>query len=473
MIHDRGHRKPWENGTGGRGRKPHTAHYTEADDSFGSGDDENEHDHESDEGVPEEVAVAYATYQTAKQKYKEHQKSRGFQQASDNRHDQHPGNKQNERASDKIKLMKAKSFCSGCGRRGHWHKDAECPHNQGGQQKGGDENFDPGRGRDQRQVLNELPGGGGEHRGRGIGGRKCCPELSRDCYFTENEFATAYRDRHEMCVIDVEQDDRFRVDGEDDDDSFHDIPEEGEGIEVYECNEYTLEDRATFAYDSGDFSFSTCQELLDDAFSTVLKGGARRGNVIDGAKNSLVLGYYCHGGMNGVTKGAVNHTALTRYLNHFVAADNPPGATWSAISIFKGGVVKVHHDYNNAAGSRNYFASFGQTSGGELWVHDSSVTEQDIARDALSKIQWKRTGSGEWLPGRLHDSQEKFVEFDPHVKHQVVGAEGEAWQAVAYSPRETDNIGGDVKKFLKNCGFPLGGKRKQNQEKMTSRPSKK
>ena len=79
VIHDRGHRKPWENGAGGKGRKPHTAHYTEADDSFGSGDDENEHDHESDEGVPEEVAVAYATYQTAKQKYKEHQKSRGFE----------------------------------------------------------------------------------------------------------------------------------------------------------------------------------------------------------------------------------------------------------------------------------------------------------------------------------------------------------------------------------------------------------
>ena len=31
-----------------------------------------------------------------------------------------------------LKQMKMKSFCSGCGRRGHWHKDAECPNNQGG-----------------------------------------------------------------------------------------------------------------------------------------------------------------------------------------------------------------------------------------------------------------------------------------------------------------------------------------------------
>ena len=336
-----------------------------------------------------------------------------------------------------------------------------------------DQDEDPDRGRDQRQVLHELPGGDGEHRGREIGGRKCCPELPRDCYFTEKEFAAAHRDRHEMCVIDVEQSNCFRTDDEDDADSFHDVPEEGEGIEVYECNEYTLVDRATFAYDSGDFSFSTCQELLDDAFDTVLKGRVHRGNVIDGAKNSLVLGYYCHAGMNGVTKGVVNHTALTRHLNHFVAAHNPPGATWSALSIFKGGVVKVHHDYNNAAGSRNYFASFGQISGGELWVHDNSISEQTVAQDEGGAIQWKRTRSGEWLPGRLFDSQENFVEFDPHVKHQVVEVKGEAWQIVAYSPRGTDTIDGDVKKFLKNCGFPLGSKRKQGQGKTTSRPSKK
>ena len=37
VIHDRGHRKPWESGNSGKGRKPHTAHYTEADDSLDSG----------------------------------------------------------------------------------------------------------------------------------------------------------------------------------------------------------------------------------------------------------------------------------------------------------------------------------------------------------------------------------------------------------------------------------------------------
>ena len=97
---------------------------------------------------------------------------------------------------------------------------------------------------------------------------------------------------------------------------------------------------------------------------------------------------------------------------------------------------------------------------------------QDVARGGPNEIQWRRTGSGEWLPGRLFDSQEKFVEFDPRVKHQVMGSQGEAWQVVAYSPRGIDSIEGEAKKFLKNCGFPLGGKKRQGHEKAATRPSK-
>ncbi|CAE7217070.1 GIP [Symbiodinium pilosum] len=138
VIHDRGHRKPWESGNSGKGRKPHTAHYTEADDSFDSGDDDGDGE-DGEAGVSEEVAAAYATYQTAKQRYKEHQKNRGFNgYANEGKGETSQPGKGNEKTSEKIKLMKAKSFCSGCGRRGHWHKDAECPHNQPGHQKNGD-----------------------------------------------------------------------------------------------------------------------------------------------------------------------------------------------------------------------------------------------------------------------------------------------------------------------------------------------
>ena len=194
-----------------------------------------------------------------------------------------------------------------------------------------------------------------------------------------------------------------------------------------------LEDHVNFAYDSGDFSFSTCQELLNEGFETTLKGGDGSRKIVEGAKNNVVLGQYVYGGMSGVTKAVVNHTALTRYLNSFVRTHNP--ATWRALSIFKGGAVKVRHDYNNEVGTRNYFASFGQEEGGELWVHDRDINEEDVAMDGDGTIQWRRTGAKEWLPGRLMDSQEKFVEFDPHVKRHVMATNGDAWHLVAYTHR--------------------------------------
>ena len=339
--------------------------------------------------------------------------------------------------------------------------------------QGSDRNEDTEKEPDSNNVLETPPRDEGPLQSSEVGGRKCCPELPRDCFFSELEFVKAYRDKHEVCVIDFDPGDLAPPETDEDHDLFYDVPDEGEGLEVYECKEFTFEDRVGFAYDSGDFAFSTCQELLEDAFNSVLRGGGGRSNIIDGAKNSVVLGQYVYGGMSGVTKAVVNHTALTRYLNHFVAAHTPQGATWRAISVFKGGSVKVHHDYNNEAGSRNYFASFGQTSGGELWVHDSTITESDVAEDKDRVIQWRRTGAKEWLPGRLLDSQENFVEFDPHIKHHVMPTEGEAWQVVVYTPRGAEKVSADTEKFLKNCGFPGIKSKKRTKGEGGGRPSKK
>ena len=122
VIQDRGLRKPWE-GSGGRTKKTHTAHLTGQDVGHSSDSDFKEDD---DDGIPEDVAQAYVTYQSAKQRYKDQQRSRGYVGGEGN-----SGNSQDNR-DEKLRAMKAKSFCSGCGRRGHWHKDAECPKNKTG-----------------------------------------------------------------------------------------------------------------------------------------------------------------------------------------------------------------------------------------------------------------------------------------------------------------------------------------------------
>ena len=154
IIQDRGLRKPWEN-SGKGGRRPHTAHITDAD-------DENEDQFaqaydEEDEELPEEVAVAYMTFQNAKAKYKEQAKSRGYKGDGGKGGSKDGGKSGFQSAEpkdkirdDKLKQIKARSFCSGCGRRGHWHLDDECPNNA-------NKGANPQKGGQTREVCVMMP----------------------------------------------------------------------------------------------------------------------------------------------------------------------------------------------------------------------------------------------------------------------------------------------------------------------------
>ena len=75
---------------------------------------------------PEEVAVAYMTFQNAKAKYREQAKSRGYrgENGKENGKDGGKGSGKGEGAGaehkdktrdEKLKQIKARSFCSGCG----------------------------------------------------------------------------------------------------------------------------------------------------------------------------------------------------------------------------------------------------------------------------------------------------------------------------------------------------------------------
>ncbi|CAE7355909.1 unnamed protein product [Symbiodinium necroappetens] len=144
VLHDRGHRKPWEN-SNPKGRRTNYANMT--NDLAGIDEDVLDEPDEED-GIPEEVAQAWVTFRSAKDKYKSQQRARGYQGEGDRPRDPEHDNT--------LKQMKMKSFCSGCGRRGHWHKDAECPNNQGGNGKNhaNPDSSDKGRiGKDTRDVA--------------------------------------------------------------------------------------------------------------------------------------------------------------------------------------------------------------------------------------------------------------------------------------------------------------------------------
>ncbi|CAE7767068.1 unnamed protein product [Symbiodinium sp. CCMP2592] len=113
----------WRSGNGGPGRWPkNTVHMTAATGEESESEHEEQPEpHESDaELVPEELAVehhtAYVAYQTAKDKYKAATQGRGTDPAEVRR-----------RAEERLRQAKSRSFCAVCKRKGHWHKDEECP----------------------------------------------------------------------------------------------------------------------------------------------------------------------------------------------------------------------------------------------------------------------------------------------------------------------------------------------------------
>ena len=132
IVQDRALRKPWENGNKGggndRGRgewwrqKKGLQSALMADDVFAQDQHDEDVEYQESETMPEEVAAEmYHTYMaSAKEKYRDNAKQRGVE-----------GEALKALSAEKLRTAKARSFCAGCRRRGHWHRDAECPLNQG------------------------------------------------------------------------------------------------------------------------------------------------------------------------------------------------------------------------------------------------------------------------------------------------------------------------------------------------------
>ena len=128
IIHDRGvARRSWERpGNGGRW-KQQSVHVTAAGDDAWS-DEHNgdaggaldDHEESDAELVEEDVASglhsAFMAFQDAKSRCREAMKGRGMDREE-----------MKKRSEERLCLAKARSYCSACKRKGHWHRDPECP----------------------------------------------------------------------------------------------------------------------------------------------------------------------------------------------------------------------------------------------------------------------------------------------------------------------------------------------------------
>ena len=125
VIQDRMNRRIWEHHKKPdfKDRKPggHQAYITGVDEA--SDDDEALEDDDLDEEEmdmedhdDEKTQEAFVAYQNAKAKYNHILKARGTNTG--------PGKE------ERLRIAKSRSFCSVCHKKGHWHKDPECPMNK-------------------------------------------------------------------------------------------------------------------------------------------------------------------------------------------------------------------------------------------------------------------------------------------------------------------------------------------------------
>ena len=207
------------------------------------------------------------------------------------------------------------------------------------------------------------------------------------------------------------------------------------------------------AYQDGDFTYETCKKLLESANLPTRPTRTMCNNIDDKTPQAYVTyGMFTHGGVRGLTTATKEHCNLVRYLNGFAKFHLQGEGTWSSISVTKNVSSGLHRDSHNARGSENHCVTFGQRDGGGLWLE-----LQDPSEDVVNsnEAQWKKDKTGAWIPGKTHDTKEEFVNFDPFLKHDSLPWTGDRWGLVFHTVRKQEEGSEQVKKFLRNCGFPL------------------
>ena len=215
----------------------------------------------------------------------------------------------------------------------------------------------------------------------------------------------------------------------------------------------TAEDAFTVAYNNKDFQFETLNGLMNTLDYNPVR--AARDGVFGGKTGDRVnystYGMFTHGGIVGVTTKTREADHVTRYLNAFGKYHLGPKASWTSISVSHNTATEMHHDFHNLRGSTNYSISLGQTSGGGLWLEDREL-EEDAPKVG---VKWRKTGNGQWLPGRVHNTKNEFLAFDPFLKHATEPWKGTRWSITFHTTRNLNKAGDELRKFLKNVGFPL------------------
>ncbi|CAE7751606.1 RE1 [Symbiodinium sp. CCMP2592] len=173
------------------------------------------------------------------------------------------------------------------------------------------------------------------------------------------------------------------------------------------------------------------------------KRGSRRGG--GDPYRYFLGGMYTYGKFFGIAKGTRNLPWTTRYINVF--AREKFSGPWTSFVLFRDTATQVHADVHNLPGTSVTTVSFGNFSGGELWIEAADDSE-GISRKAPD---------GALLTGKLQCTKEKPFCFDGKTRHATQPWEGERWALSCFTTRGYAGASTRLKDELRELRFPLRG----------------
>ena len=169
--------------------------------------------------------------------------------------------------------------------------------------------------------------------------------------------------------------------------------------------------------------------------------GARFG---ESAGSARVLGFYCHGGVVGLTKDCIAFPGFTKLFNRLVQ-HLMPGHVCTTLAVLSQTTAKPHNDKFNQPTSNAVIPLEVPRKGGGIWVQDESGKD----------LRW--VTPKQQAPGTVHQLSPlcPFL-LNPHKWHATEDwSEGSRILLVAYSLKGLDKATEQQLQGLRDVGFKL------------------
>ena len=210
-----------------------------------------------------------------------------------------------------------------------------------------------------------------------------------------------------------------------------------------------IENKAKRLRRAKDFGFDKREKTLTLVRREHHKNKKTREAWGEGAE-TVILGAYTYGGLQGITNLSSRLVEVARYLNAAMKHHGGHGS-WSSLCLNYNTKSHLHRDSHNLNHTLNTTVAFGNFAGGRLWVEDGEEGPGGGSEPRPLQLE-----TGQELQGAYYDTKENPVKFEPRLRHDVEDWEGVRCSMTAYTTRGLTKMSRWERDVLRSMSFPVG-----------------